>query len=314
MKLLTVPQGSQEWLQARAGVITASRFKDALAKVGGLDEKQQAYVDAVNRGMGEKAAYLEAGYKAQPKADVIKRALEGQDTSKPGADAMAYAWLIALETVAREPLDETFVTYAMRRGQELEPQAKRVYEHRTGRWIEDVSLILTDDERFGASCDGLIDDDGAVEVKVPFSPEKIGAVWEHPETAHVEYIDQIDGQLWITGRQWCDLIIYCPWLAPVGKDLFVKRIFRNEARIEALESGLVDFMRMVDRNLEILRTPMKLTGAKREKVDPVDGLTLSQQADAADAFDAQLAHDTPPWEPVEAMAPQKPLPLLEPSF
>jgi hypothetical protein len=301
MIVLNHPQGSQDWLRARAGAATASRFKEAVSKVGGLDEKQQAYVDAVRKGMSEKDAYLTAGYRAMPRAEVIQRALEGLDTSKPGADAIAYAWLIALETVAREPLDETFVTFAMRRGQELEPQAKRVYEHRTGRFIDDVSLILTDDERFGASCDGMVDDDGLVEVKCPFSPEKIGQVWEHPETAHLEYLHQIDGQLWITGRQWCDLVIYCPWLAPVGKDLFVKRIFRNEERIEALESGLIDFMRMVDRNLEILRTPMKLTGARKD-------------APAADAA-APAAHDTPPWLPAEASVEQAPLPsLLQPAF
>lgn len=298
MKVLNVPQGSEDWLRARCGVITASRFKDARSRVGGLDERQQAYVDAIRRGTPEAQAMQQAGYKVKPRSETVARAIAGEDVSQPGFDAVRYAWLVALETVAREPLDDTFVTYAMRRGQELEPQAKRVYERRTGAWLEDVSLILTDDARFGYSADAFRDDDGLVEVKCPMSPDKIGEVWEHPETAHLEYIDQIDGGLWITGRRYCDLVIYCPWLAPVGKDLFVKRIFRNEARIEALESDLMLFMHMVDHNLQVLRTPMRMSGAEvEEKGAP-----------------APAAHDTPPWEPVEAMAPQKPLPQLEPSF
>lgn len=303
------PQGSEAWLRARCGVITASRFKDARHKVGGLDEKQQAYVDAIRGGMTELAARIQAGYKAAPRSDTVARAIAGEDVSKPGFEATRYAWLIAMETVAREPLDETFVTWQMRRGQELEPQAKRVYERRTGAWLEDVSLILTDDERFGYSADAFRDDDGLVEVKCPASPDKIGEVWANPDRAHLEYIDQIDGGLWITGRKYCDLVIYCPWLAPVGKDLFVKRIFRNEARIEALEADLVAFMRMVDANLQILRTPMKLSGALKDAPEalaepPADVERLPPWADddTAAAVDAIAPAPTTNTKPAAALA------------
>jgi len=96
-------------------------------------------------------------------------------------------------------------------------------------------------------------------------------------TEGLEYIDQINGGLWITGRKYCDLIVYCPWLAPVGKDLFVKRIYRDEAAIEALESDLVGFMRLVDANLATLRRPTKMTGRPKDESAP--------------------AATTPPWEP-----------------
>ena len=226
MIVLNHEQGSEDWLAARCGVITASRFSDARKKL--------------SKASGDRKA------------------------GEPHGDAVRYAWLVAIETIAGQPLDDSFVTYAMRRGRDLEPQARAVYEKRTGAWVDEVSLVLTDDRRFGYSADGFRDDDGLIEVKCPLSAEKIGQVWASPETAHLEYIDQINGGLWITGRKYCDLIVYCPWLAPVGKDLFVKRIHRDEAAIEALESDLIGFMRLVDENLSILRAPAKMSGAAKE--------------------------------------------------
>lgn len=245
MIVLNHPQGSEGWLRARIGACTASRFSDARAK--------------------------------------LTRASKNGSAGDPSAAAIKYAWLIAVETIAREPLDDTFVTYAMNRGRELEPQARSVYEARTGAWVEEVSLILTDDERFGYSADGFRDDDGLVEIKCPMACDKLGEVWSNPDETHLEYLDQINGGLWITGRKYCDLVVYCPWLKPVGKDLFVKRIYRNDDVINELEADLVRFMRMVDGFLAILRSPTKMSGAPK-----------------AEAFDVVA----PPW--------QDPTPIVQP--
>lgn len=263
MIILNHPQGSQDWLQARAGVITASRYSDAISMVNGLTGQQQIYVDALLAGKTEGEAKSAAGYKNAPTAAVVERALAGEQVGEPSEAAKKYAWLIAFEVVSREPLDDTFVTYAMRRGRELEPHARRVYEARTGALVEEVSLILTEDSTFGYSADGFCDDDGLIEVKCPLACDKLGEVWAHPETAHAEYIEQINGGLWITGRKWCDLVVYCPWLSAVGKDLFVKRIYRDDDAITKLEDGLMRFKRMVDANLEILRAPARMSGAPK---------------------------------------------------
>ncbi len=270
MIVLNCLQGSEDWLRARVGAATASRFAEARERVGGLNEQQQAFVDAMNQGATEGIAAAAAGYKAKPKGKWIARALAGERMDEPSAAAIKYAWTIAIETISREPLDETFVTYAMRRGRELEPRARQAYELRTDALIEEVSLILTDDERFGYSADGFRDDDGLIEIKCPLACEKLGNVWANPDEAHLEYLDQINGGLWITNRKYCDLVVYCPWLAPVGKDLFVKRIWRDEAAIEALESDLVAFMRMVDGFLEILRQPARMSGRPKDAAPPAD--------------------------------------------
>jgi len=291
--VLNHPQGGEDWLRARIGVCTASRFSDARERVGGLTEQQATYVKALQGGATEAAARVAAGYKNAPRAGAIERALAGQRADEPGSKAINYAALIAVETIAREPLDDTFVTYAMRRGRELEPYARAVYEKRTGAWVEEVSLILTDDERFGYSADGFVEDDGLVEIKCPASCEKLVNVWASPGVAHLEYIDQINGGLWITGRKWCDLVVYCPWLAPVGKDLFVKRIYRDEAAIEALEADLLEFMKMVDANLATLRTPTKMSGKAKDEAPAAEPAPWAEPATPAPVA-ALLRAATPP--------------------
>lgn len=206
--LIDAPQGSDAWLGARAGVITASRFSDARAK--------------------------------------LTRAGKTGKAGDPAAKAIEYAWQVALERIAGEPVSPSFETWQMRRGSELEPEARMTYEAATGLLASEKGLILTDDRAFGYSADGLVGDDGLIEIKCPANCQKIGDIWSDPDNAAAEYIDQIQGGMWITGRQWCDFIMYCPWLEPVGKELFRQRIERDEAYIEALESDLMTFRAMVD--------------------------------------------------------------------
>lgn len=215
MILLEHPQGSKEWLQARAGAITASRFCDARAK--------------------------------------LQRKSKNGNIGDPSGDSVDYAWTIAQERIAKRPLDQTFVTWQMRRGTELEPVARMTYEERTGYIVTESGLLLTDDGKFGYSTDGQVDQEGLIEIKIPANCSKIGEAWSNPELAAEEYIDQIEGGLWLTGRAWCDLIIFCPWLESVGKDLFIKRIYRNDDRINALEADLISFERSVSLKEYILR-------------------------------------------------------------
>jgi len=213
--LIDAPQGSQEWLQSRSGVITASRFSDARAK--------------------------------------LTRAGKTGKAGDPAAKAIEYAWQVALERIAGEPVSPSFETWQMRRGSELEPEARMTYEAATGLLASEKGLILTDDRAFGYSSDGLVSDEGLIEIKCPANCQKIGDTWSDPDNAVAEYIDQIQGGLWITGRKWCDFIMYCPWLEPVGKELFRRRIERDEAYIASLEADLFEFRRLVDRYETMLR-------------------------------------------------------------
>lgn len=254
MKLIVCDQGSPEWLAARAGACTASRFCDARSRVGGLTDQQRIYVNALRAGYPQAKALELAEYKKAPTFSKFERAMTGERVDEPSDAAIRYAWLLAHEAVAGLPLDDTFTTYAMRRGIELEPFARQAYEARYGVMVEQGGVSLTDDSLFGYSTDGGVEgQNGGVEIKCPLAADKLGSIWQHPETAEAEYIDQIDGGMWLTGWEWIDLIVYCPWLAPVGKELFVKRIWRDDDRIETLEADLVAFNAMRETFEQALR-------------------------------------------------------------
>lgn len=222
MKVLHLEQGSDAWLLARAGVCTASRFGDARAK--------------------------------------LSRASKNGVAGDPASSALDYAWAIALERIAGKPVDESFSTWQMKRGTELEPHARLAYELQTGLLASESGIAFTDCGAYAYSTDGLCGDDGLIEIKCLSAPAKIGAIWSNPEEADAEYIDQIQGGMWVTGRQWCDLVVYCPWLESVGKDLFIKRIKRDDAYIDALEADLSGFSKLVDQYEAVLRAPSKFTG------------------------------------------------------
>lgn len=217
MKYVIVEQGTDLWKSYRSGMCTASRFSDARAK--------------------------------------LSKASKNGKAGDPAGSALDYAWSIAIERVAGKSIDESFSTWQMKRGTELEPHARLAYEIETGNLASEAGICISDCGRFAYSSDGLCGDDGMIEIKCPASPQKIGTIWSNPETADAEYIDQIQGGLWITGRAWCDFVMYCPWLEPVGKDLFVKRIMRDDNYIFDLEADLIGFYRMVDQYEATLRKP-----------------------------------------------------------
>ena len=252
MKVIECDQGSPEWHQARAGCITASMFKVAREKVGLLDDKQSAYVEAIKAGKTEAEAMKIAGYKTKPSASSVQRAIAREPVGYPSDKALNYAFRLAVERISGVPLDEGFETYAMRRGHELEPTARMEHEIATGLFVKRAGFVVTDDGLFGASADGLIDDDGGSEYKCLISPETIRTVILNKDIS--EYIDQIQGCMWITNRKWWHFALYCPALASVGKQLYWRRVERDEEYIAALEQDLIAFEKIVTGyQLELLK-------------------------------------------------------------
>ena len=172
--------------------------------------------------------------------------------SAPTEAAKNYGFKVAFESLTQIPMDEGFETWQMRRGNELEPDARNRYEIRTGNTVDLAGFITTDCGAYGCSADGLVGEDGGIEIKCLVSPEKIRtALLDHDIT---DWYDQVQGGLWITERKWWDFIIYCPALEPLGRELTIWRIDRDEQYIRDLEHDLLDFMALVDLYKMKLRT------------------------------------------------------------
>ena len=170
---------------------------------------------------------------------------------RPSQKNLDYAYRVAVEQIYGQTTEDTYVTWEMRRGTDLEPLARIAYETVTGNLAEESGIVATDDELFAYSTDGLVDEDGLIEIKSPNSARKIVEMWTTKDLS--EYVHQLQGGLWLTGRKWLDFIMYAPQLESVGKDLFIKRIERDEEFIATMEQQLWDFAKRVHSHVAMLK-------------------------------------------------------------
>lgn len=168
---------------------------------------------------------------------------------QPSKACIAYAMDTARERIGG-CAPAKFQNAAMRTGTEQEPLARMAYERRTGNLVEEVGFFTTEDGLFGLSPDGLIDDDGVLEIKTMVSSDTLfTAVADGDLSA---YMDQCLGYLWLLGRQWVDLVLWVPDLDYMA----IHRITRDENAIEALESDLLAFAELVRKYEAKLRAAL----------------------------------------------------------
>lgn len=255
MQIIHCLQCSPEWYAARCGRVTASRFSDAVSVTGELDERQETYVRLILSGLRKDDALSVAGYKAAPTSDLVRRALLGEDTIEFSDVAKRYADDLALERISGEQHGEPVKAWVLDRGHRMEAEARRIRECRTGYFISESGICVSDDGIFAYSSDGFVDNDGLIEIKSPIDSSKIRRMWRTGNVS--EYMHQMQGGMWITGREWCDFIMYVPSLAAVEKDLYVKRIYRDEEFINTMVKRLMQFEKIVSENEEFYRGEIK---------------------------------------------------------
>lgn len=176
----------------------------------------------------------------------------GPNKGQPTAAALDYAFRLAVERISGEPLDNGFETWQMKRGHELEPEARMEHEIQSGLIVQPAGFITTDDGAFGASADGLIGEQGGAEYKCFVAPEKVRAF--HIDNDASGIADQVQGCMWISGRKWWHIGMYCPALEPAGKQLWWRQFERDDDFIEQLEADLWQFKLLVDEYEAKLRS------------------------------------------------------------
>lgn len=168
-----------------------------------------------------------------------------------GATRANYLTAIALERITGVR-EEFKATKAMEEGTEREPFARASYEARTGEIVDEIGFCLHDTLLCGVSPDGLVGKSGMTEYKCP-----------QPKT-HLEYLKleagkcpstyrwQIQGQLWVAERDWCDFVSYNPDF-PESARMAVRRVYRDDKAIKELEAEIVKFLEDVEREVEFIR-------------------------------------------------------------
>lgn len=145
--------------------------------------------------------------------------------------------------------DDGFRTPAMQFGTDNEPVARLAYELETGNTVEEAFFEQHETLKAGASPDGYVGEVGLIEIKVPNTATHIETL--KSREVPKQYYAQIQGQLWITGRDWCDFISYDPRL-PENAQLFIKRVNRDTAFINDLEAEVTKFLNEVDKEVSFI--------------------------------------------------------------
>lgn len=123
------------------------------------------------------------------------------------------------------------------RGHALEDDARHLYAFQCDAEPQSVGFMRLG--RAGASPDSLLGTDGVLEIKTKLPHLQLDVLEQ--DRLPPEHIAQIQGQLWISGRAFCDFVSYWPKLP-----LFVKRVEREEGYIEMLAQAVADFNGEID--------------------------------------------------------------------
>jgi predicted phage-related endonuclease len=111
--------------------------------------------------------------------------------------------------------------------------SQNVLTDKTGFWLHpEVSWL-------GVSPDRLVGDEGLIEVKCPNTTTHLGYLFEGK--IPTDYYKQIQCQLWVTGRQWCDFVSYDPRL-PKRNQLLIVRTERDASLIAEMEAETIKFL------------------------------------------------------------------------
>lgn len=216
MRIIDCEQGSQEWIDARLARPTASNFSKVVTSTGKLSSSCEGY-------LGELLAEWVQG---EPFSDFDSEWMERGRYLEPHA----------------------FKQYAFVRDLNLEPveikKDKKVVLIPPA--VKKVGFCLHDEFDAGCSPDGLVGDDGLIELKCPM--EKNHLVYLFRGSCPKQYQMQVQGQLWVTGREWCDFVSYHPDLP-----LFVHRVYPDETIQTALDMWVEHFLKELEEGKKALR-------------------------------------------------------------
>jgi hypothetical protein len=188
---------------------------------------------------------------------------------------------------------EGYKSSAMDRGTELEGEARAAYELKTRTLVEQAEFIEHPDiDWCGCSVDGLVGEDGTIEIKCPDNAGihltnllkssdalYVALMGEELDPDEVpipaEYLPQVQMGLWVTGRQWCDFVSYDPRM-PKHLRLHIYRVQRNVEFITLMEREVVKFLDEVEAAV----SKLLLSGEAPEEEDIQNNAPQSKSVEA----------------------------------
>jgi len=198
------------------------------------------------QGSDEWMAFRAGKISASRVADLMKKTKTGWSTSRANMITK-----LAIERLTGS-VDDGYSNAAMQRGIEMEPEARNAYSFEYGVAVAEVGCVTHPEWDFvTCSPDGLVGDEGLMEVKCPTAQAKH---YEALQTgAHAqEYKWQLHHQMLVTGRQWVDAVSYDPRF-PEGLQMAVKRVFVDAEIAEELKTAIIECNAAIDERVNAMR-------------------------------------------------------------
>jgi len=169
-----------------------------------------------------------AARRGKPSASMFSKLITM--TGKPSSSAQGYIDELVAEVITGET--EHFSNSHTERGTALEPEARESYEFITDNEVLECGFIVDPTFSYGCSPDGLVTEKGqslgGLEIKCPAAKTQ-ASYWRDPTLAVKKYWCQIQGCMWLTGRDWWDLFTYHPKMPHV-----LVRVDRDDEFIEKM--------------------------------------------------------------------------------
>ena len=197
MIFIDCDQGSDEWLQARCGVVSGSNFSKVFTTAGKLSTSREGLIN-----------------------QLIAENLVGSPT-------------------------ETFKSEAMQRGNELEPQARAMFEMLMDVEVKEVGFAIMEDHRIGCSPDGLFGDTG-LEIKCPMASTHCAYLRANklPST----YVQQVQGTMLLLGLSSYWFMSFHPDIKPL-----IIEVQRDDELLALAEPLLIETAEIIKSETERLR-------------------------------------------------------------
>lgn len=176
----------------------------------------------------------------------------GKVTASRFKDAMAGGTGASKETLLDDLLsdidrvedaekEDSYTNKYMQWGSEKESAARNEYEEQVGLKVIQVGFVELN-KFVGVSPDGLIGEDGLIEIKCPKSSTHMR--YRRKDKFPTTYAKQVQGQLWVTGRKWCDFVSFDP---RSKHSLWHIRVERDETLIARIEKEINVFVELLKK-------------------------------------------------------------------
>ena len=178
-------------------------------------------------------------------ADILAKTKTG-----PSASRQNYLIELALQRTTGI-IQESYTNASMEWGTQTEPQARVAYEVNTNNFVDQVAFIDHPSIAwFGCSPDGLVSDRGLVEIKCPNSATH----WEYFKSKEPpkKYFIQMQAQMAVSGRDWCDFISFDPRM-PDRSQLLIVQVPRDPEFILFMETEIKQFLSEVEVEVNLMK-------------------------------------------------------------